>query len=160
MIIIKKQKGASLIIALVVLLVITILGISSVRLSSQDLIIASNEQQQMMVFQATESARKQVVNFYNVYKWIDDETTPSTLTQQINSGNVRSDITITRGAAYTCFGQAGQEGEANSIGVGTNKCRVYTFAIDSQLLGTGARAKLFKGEGKELPSTVGNGISN
>lgn len=153
--IIKNQQGASLVIALVILLVITILGISSVRLSSQDLIIASNEQQQMMVHQAAESAKKQVVNFYNVYKWIDDQTLPNTMTQQLNSGNVQSDITISRGATYTCFGQAGA---ANSVGIGTNKCRVYTFSINSQLLGTGARTQLFKGEGKELPAVVGNGI--
>ncbi len=151
----NRQSGASLIIALVVLLVITMLGISSVRLSSQDIIIASNEQQQMLVSQASESASRKVVNFYNVYKWLEDETMPSVQTRQLTSGSVKSDITITRGTKYTCFGQSG---EAMSIGPGATQCRVYTFAINSILVGTGARHQLFKGEGKELPSIAGDGI--
>ena len=154
MIIIKKnQHGASLVIALVILLVITILGISSVRLSSQDLIIASNEQQQMMVFQATESARKRVVSFFNVYRWVDDGTAPSSVTRQMDFGNITSNVEITRGAKYVCFGQSG---EAMSLGPDANKCRVFTFDIDSRLVGTGASDQLFKGEGKELPNTAGS----
>ncbi len=152
---IKHQEGVSLVVALVVLLVITMIGISSVRLSTQDVIIASNEQQQMLIDQASESARKKVVSFYNVYKWIDDETTPDVQSRQLGSGNIQSNVVITRGAKYTCFGQ---DGEAMSIGPSTNKCRVYTFAIDSVLLGTGAHTKLIKGEGKELPASVGSGL--
>lgn len=149
MIIKKDQKGASLVIALVILLVITILGISSVRLSTQDLIIATNELQQMLVFQATESARKKMVNFFNVYKWVDDGTTPDTEIQQLDLGRVSSTVVITRGATYPCFGQSG---EAMSMGPDNTKCRIYTFDISSNLLGTGARDQLFKGEGKEIPS--------
>ncbi len=151
----QYQAGVSLIVALVVLLVITMLGISSVRLSSQDLIIASNEQQQMMVSQASESAKRKVVNFYNVYKWIDDGTTPDIQTRELDTGRVKSAVTITRGAEYTCFGQSG---EAASIGPDATRCRIYTFSIDSTLQGTGARDQLFKGEGKELPAFAGNGL--
>ena len=152
---IKNQQGVSLVIALVVLLVITMIGISSVRLSSQDIIIASNEQQQMMISQASESARKKVVSFYNVYRWINDETLPDEQIQELNTGRVRSNVVITRGEIYNCFGQSG---EAMSLGPGASKCRVYTFDIDSKLLGTGARNRLFKGEGKEIPTVAGDGF--
>lgn len=148
----KHQSGVSLIVALVVLLVITILGISSVRLSSQDLMIASNEQQQMMVSQASESASRKTAIFYNVYKWLEDGTQPDTQTRQVTSGNITSDVEISRGAEYICFGQSG---EAMSIGPGSTRCRVYTFAIDSRLAGTGARDRLYKGQGKELPAATG-----
>ncbi len=148
----KYQTGVSLIVALVVLLVITILGISSVRLSSQDLMIASNEQQQMMVSQASESASRKTAIFYNVYKWLEDGTQPDTQTRQIMSGNVTSDVTITRGTDYICFGQSG---EAMSLGPDATRCRVYTFSVDSKLVGTGARDRLFRGKGKELPAVTG-----
>jgi len=151
----KNQQGVALIVALVILLVITILGISSVRLSTQDLMIANNEQQQMFVAQATESARNRVVSFYNVIQWINDETTPETQTRSLSVGKVRSTVTITRGASYNCLGQSG---EASSVGVGANRCRIYRFAIDSTLLGTGARQQLLKGEGKEYTVSAGNGL--
>ncbi len=154
---VKYQTGASLIIALVVLLITTMIGISAVRLSTQDLMIASNEQQKMMVAQASESARNKVVNFFNVYKWIEDETLPSIQTRQLDSGSVKSEVTIARGAKYICFGQSG---EAMSIGPGATQCRVYTFDINSTLVGTGARDRLFKGEGKELPSMAGDGLNS
>ncbi len=152
---IKYQAGASLIAALVVLLVITMIGISGVRLSTQDLMIASNEQQQMMVSQASESASNKVVNFFNVYQWIEDETLPDIQARVLDSGSVKSEVSIGRGAKYTCFGQSG---EAMSLGPSATKCRVYTFDINSTLVGTGARDRLFKGEGKELPSVAGGGF--
>lgn len=153
--ILKKQEGVSLIVALVVLLIITILGISAARLSSQDLIIASNEQQQMMVSQASESARSKTVSFYNLFQWLENRTEPDIQTRSLSTGSVKSEITVDVGEQYVCYGQSG---EAMSVGAGASLCRVYTFSVDSRLIGTGAYDRVIKGEGKELPSTAGNGL--
>lgn len=142
-------------VALVVLLIITMLGISAARLSTQDLIIASNEQQMMMVTQASESARSKSVSFYNLFKWLDDGTLPAKQTQQLDTGSVESKIAVDVGEKYICYGQSG---EAMSLGPGATWCRVYTFTVDSRLTGTGAHNRVMKGEGKELPSAAGNAL--
>lgn len=145
----KNQQGVSLLITLIMLLVISMIGVSAVRMSSQDLMIASNEQQQMLVSQASESSRREVVSFYNLFLWLEDGTIPASRTHTLESGEIKTTIALTQGIDYPCLGQAGG---AMSLGVGMNKCRAYNFQVKSRLQGTGAIAERYKSEGKELPS--------
>ncbi|CAA6813621.1 MAG: Unknown protein [uncultured Thiotrichaceae bacterium] len=145
----KKQDGVSLLITLIILLVISMIGVSAVRMSSQDLMIASNEQQQMLVNQASESSGREAVNFYNLFQWLEEGTIPASRTHTLESGEIKTTIALTQGIDYPCLGQSG---EAMSLGVGVNKCRAYRFQVKSRLQGTGAIAERDKSEGKELPS--------
>lgn len=52
----KKQTGAALIVALILLLVITMLGVSAVSTSSLEILMAGNSQYSQQAFQAAESA--------------------------------------------------------------------------------------------------------
>jgi hypothetical protein len=149
----SSQQGASLLVGLVILLVISILGVSSVRLSILDTLMASNDEQQMLVTQTSETAKKQVVYFYHLFKWISEGENPDDITTTIKSTHISSRITLDSGEFYPCFGQAG---EAMSLGPAAPKCRVFSFEIDSKIAGTGAQEKLVKGEGKEFPNIHGN----
>ncbi len=149
----SSQLGASLLVGLVILLVISILGISSVRLSILDTLMASNDEQQMLVTQTSETARKKVVNFYHLFKWIKNGDIPNEVTTTIKSTHIVSKVDLDSGEFYPCFGQIG---EAMSLGPAAPKCRVFSFKIDSKIIGTGAQETLVKGEGKEFPNIHGN----
>lgn len=148
----STQKGVSLLITLIMLMVISMIGVSAVRMSSQDLMIASNEQQQMLVNQTSESSRREVVSFYNLFQWLEEGTIPASRVHTLDSGEIKTTIALTQGIDYPCLGQSG---EAMSIGAGMNKCRAYNFSVKSKLQGTGAIAERFKSEGKELPRVQG-----
>jgi len=145
----QKEKGISLLIALVTLLILTLLGTAAVTMSSQDLIIAANEQQQIITFQETESVANKFVKFNNLVNWLKNETLPDAVTTDIENGKIISDFNITRGAKYPCMGISG---EAMSLGPDAPICRTYNFAVDSHMKGTGVRSRRNRGEGKELPN--------
>ena len=138
---------------LVILLVISVLSMSSIRLSIMDVLISSNEEQQMLVSQASETASKKVVTFYHLFNWLDTGSEPAAVSREIKDAQVTSTVNLSAGDFYPCFGQSG---EAMSLGPAAPKCRVYSFDIDSKIKGTGARSKLSKGEGKEFPNAHGN----
>ena len=52
----STQAGMTLVTSLMMLLVMTILGVTAIRLSSVDLLIANNYQHQLSVYQAAKSA--------------------------------------------------------------------------------------------------------
>ena len=56
-----KQQGIALVMALIMLLVITVLGVSSVRMSNLDTQVSGNSMYSSMVFQGAESALGKVV---------------------------------------------------------------------------------------------------
>ena len=73
---IKKQSGAVLVMALVMLAVLTLIGVASMDSSSMELKIASNTQEHDVAFQAAQSiiafvisddpARELVINYQNI----------------------------------------------------------------------------------------------
>ncbi|MCK5895292.1 MAG: pilus assembly PilX N-terminal domain-containing protein [Cocleimonas sp.] len=149
----SAQQGASLFMGLVILLVISILGISSVRLSILDTLMASNDEQKMLVTQTSETTKKKVVYFYYLFKWISANETPEKITTTMKSTTISSQVEINSGEFYPCFGQTG---EAMSLGPAAPKCRVFSFEIESKIAGTGAQERLVKGEGKEFPNIHGH----
>ncbi|HEX20205.1 MAG TPA: hypothetical protein ENG78_05235 [Acidiferrobacteraceae bacterium] len=54
-----RQRGAVLVVTLVILLLLTILGVSSLNMSSLETLITRNDQQKQASFQATEGALRQ-----------------------------------------------------------------------------------------------------
>ena len=57
-----KQQGVALVMALIMLLVVTVLGVSSVRMSNLDTQISGNSIYSSMVFQGAESALGKVIS--------------------------------------------------------------------------------------------------
>ena len=92
----KKQSGAALIVALVLLLVITMLGISAVSTSSLEILMAGNSQYSQQAFQAAESAIESEIalgnlstslNRISAYSYPNDASA-STQTQYVIAGEV------------------------------------------------------------------------
>lgn len=54
-----KQRGAVLVVSLVVLLLLTMLGVSALNMSSMETLIARNDQQRQVSFQSAESALRE-----------------------------------------------------------------------------------------------------
>lgn len=57
-----RQRGAALIIGLLLLLVLTLLAVSGMRSASEELIMAGNEQYRQNAFQAAEAGIEQAIN--------------------------------------------------------------------------------------------------
>jgi len=51
----NKQQGATLVTSLMMLTIMTIVGVSAVKVSSTEILIAGNEQEKMKLFQTTQT---------------------------------------------------------------------------------------------------------
>ena len=79
---IKKQQGAVLVMALVMLTVLTLIGVSSMSSSTLELKVAGNTQQHDVAFQAAQSvidiaASKDPLNTNNYQVFITDSANPA-----------------------------------------------------------------------------------
>jgi hypothetical protein len=150
-----KQRGSTLITTLVFLLVITIVSVSAVKISIFDILVAGNEQQQMVVYVSTETVLSKKVNFFTFVNKLPLYTdTPSSLTtDSVNEVDMSGNISKTK-IKYSCHGLDGKGG--NSLGPGANDCRVYDFWITGHKKGSGAKDLHVQGVGKEVPA-AGNG---
>lgn len=63
----KKQKGMTLVVAMIMLLVITGVGVSAVKLTSTDTMAAGNSVLDMLAFQAAESTLIKTASFNDLY---------------------------------------------------------------------------------------------
>lgn len=143
----SAQSGMTLVTSLMMLLVMTILGVTAIRLSSVDLLIANNYQQQLSVYQAAKSANSANSNLYNLYHWITDKENPSDIEE---GGTVATTLVQDLEMQYICRGRGGL---ANSIGPNATPCKLYMFSVDSRIKGTGAKDTHYQGAGKEVPNT-------
>ena len=145
--ILKKQSGITLITSLVMLLVMTVIGLTAIRLSTIDLVVAKNYQHQLTVYQAAESALRKDVNFYHLYEWMLDNTKhPGETTDE---GVVSETLVVDLEKDYIC---KGRQNQATSIGPDAPSCKLFMFTIDSHLEGTGAKDRHYQGAGKQVPN--------
>lgn len=140
----------TLVTSLMMLIVMTVLGITAMKLSAVDLIVAKNHQHQLTVYQAAESSLRKDVNFFNWYQWMLDNTQHPGETD--NEGLVTDTQVVDLDRYYICKGRSGL---ASSIGSNSPPCKLYMFSIDSRLQGTGAKDRHFQGAGKEVPTPSG-----
>jgi len=63
----RKQQGVVLVLALIMLLLVTIIGVSAVRMSNFDTQVAGNSMFKQLVFQGAESALGRSVSNSNLY---------------------------------------------------------------------------------------------
>jgi len=144
----STQTGMTLITSLIMLLVMTVLGVTAIRLSSADLLVANNYQHQLSVYQAAKSANSTNSNLNNLYAWITAKQSPVDIEEE---GVVSKTLVTDLGVQYPCRGK-GQL--ARSIGPNAPPCNLYMFSIDSRIKGTGAKDSHFQGAGKEVPKTA------
>lgn len=143
----KSQSGITLITSLVMLLVMTILSVTAIKLSTMDLAVAKNYQHQLTVYQAAETELRKDVNFYHLYKWmLDNRQHPG---ESKNEGVVTETLVVDLERNYIC---KGRQSQATSIGPDSPPCRLFMFTVDSHLEGTGAKDRHFQGTGKQVPN--------
>jgi len=142
---IKKQQGVVLIWALAILLVLTILGISSVKKANMGTKIAGNSMASMMVFQGAESALGKITNnnFVNEASKLPSGTKylipQSALPNEpVSGGNIKS-----KGAVM--FMDPGPCPITNNANSTSAKCLIYQLEVESRLQGTGAKTEHVQG---------------
>ena len=142
----KNQSGLTLITSLMMLLAMTILGITAVKLSSVDLLVAHNYQQQLSVYQEAETKIRREVSFFRLHDWMmDDKQPPDTTTDAMVSKASVTDLK----RSYPCKGKSNL---ANSLGPDSPACKVFLFSIDADMQGTGAKESHYQGAGKQFPN--------
>ncbi len=148
----NKQQGATMVTTLVFLLLMTIVTVSASKMSILDILVSSNNQRQLEVFQQTANDLKLIttpVKFLEAYNanehlipWgydLDDQ------------GNIEADTKksiASRDLEYIC---GGFNGLAVSIGPSESPCYLYDFKVKSSLNSSGVRDKHLRGAGKEFP---------
>lgn len=141
----NKQAGITLVTSLMMLLVLTILGVTAIKISSVDLLIANNYQKKLQVYQAAESKIQKDVDFYWLYKWIlTDANAP---TDNDNDVVTKSEI-IDIDKEYQCT----PNDLATSLGPDSTPCRVFMFQVEASMKTSGAKEAHYQGAGKLTPN--------
>ena len=142
----NKQSGMTLFTSLMMLLVMTILGVTAIKISSVDLLIANNYQKKLQVYQAAESKIQKDVDFYWLYRWM---TTDANAPTDDEDGVVSKSEVLDVGEEYQCT----PNNLATSLGPDSTPCRIYMFQVEASMKSTGARAAHYQGAGKLTPNT-------
>ena len=141
----NKQTGITLITSLMMLLVLTILGVTAIKISSVDLLIADNYQKKLQVYQAAESKIQKDVDFYWLYKWVSSaENVPLDEAK----GMVTTSEVIDIEEEYQCT----PNGLATSLGPDSTPCRIYMFQVKASMAASGAKEAHYQGAGKLVPN--------
>lgn len=141
----NKQAGITLITSLMMLLVLTILGVTAIKISSVDLLIADNYQKKLSAYQAAESKIQDDVDFFWLYKW---------MTTAVNSPDGDSGNMVTKAKivdldrSYQCS----PNNLATSLGPDSTPCKIFMFKIDASMKSSGAKETHFQGAGKLTPN--------
>ncbi|MCF6188846.1 MAG: pilus assembly PilX N-terminal domain-containing protein [Cocleimonas sp.] len=149
----KKQQGVVLIVALIMLLVVTIIGVSAVSRSSMGTQVAGNSMYTMLVYQGAESAIARSMSG-KAQKNIKDAaiTSPHNITEQLpaevvtGGGTMNSKGTVSSIGEFDCPIVSGM---ASSSSI---KCDMYEIDIQTNLAATAANAKHTEGRAIYLPS--------
>ncbi len=155
---IKKQQGVVLMWALAILLVLTILGVSSVQKANMGTKIAGNSMASMMVFQGAESALGKISNnnYINeasqlaagVKYVVPEAALPN---EAVSGGNIKSVGSV----MFMSPGPCPVTSSANSTSA---SCLIYQLEVESRLSGTGARTEHV--QGVAITAAPANAYSN
>jgi hypothetical protein len=142
----KRQSGITLITSLMMLLAMTIISVTAIKISSVDLLVAHNYQQQLSVYQEAETKIRREVSFYRLHDWMmEDKQPPETTKDAMVSKAEVMDLE----REYPCKGKSSL---ANSLGPNSPSCKVFLFSIDANMKGSGAQESHFQGAGKQFPN--------
>ena len=154
------QEGATLITALIFLMLMTIVSVSAMRISIFDVLASGNEQQQILLFQSTENDLKDLTTVIKLYvplveengaKFADD-TGIYQLPSDFQLSNKLEEITDKK-TEYHC---GGFNGKATSLGPSIAKCYLYDFEVKKRRPNSSATDIHNRGAGKEKPNPKKN----
>jgi type IV pilus assembly protein PilX len=134
-----RQRGAALIIGLLLLLVLTLLAVSGMRSASEELIMAGNEQYRQNAFQGAEAGIERAIQDGG----FDMSTVAETVTGTVGSVDYTTTITP----------QNSGGGTGMSVGSSSNAAAAFYYQVASQ--GTshrGAQVTTWQGLSQPIPS--------
>lgn len=157
----KKQQGVVLLWALAILLVLTLLSVSSVKVSNINTRVAGNSMASMMVFQGVESTLSKTANINYIQQAAvntpgRNKAVPAAdLPNEVVSGGSLSSIASVGYVGYApCPAMNGiAMSTSASPNAGGITCQIYQVDAESRLRGTGAKAKHLLGIAKFVPPT-------
>lgn len=158
MVLVKQQQGMTLATTLVFLVLMTIVAVSATKISILDILVAGNEQQQMLLHQQSENDLKTIVNVSNLYKAVGPDGFQGNIADNNkkfkldDSTNYVTKIITDLSRSYTCE----RNGRAMSMGRDAPQCSLYNFEVKSNSQGSGAHTKLHGGAGKMAPNLNAN----
>jgi Tfp pilus assembly protein PilX len=143
----RKQKGVVLLWALGILLVLTIISVSSVKVSNVNTMVSGNSLASMMVYQGAESTLSKVANTNYVKEAA--ENIPSKMKQiaaadlpneSVSGGSLSSTANVAFIDYTPCPAASGLAMSTSaSASAGGVTCQLYGFEVESRLRGTGAK---------------------
>jgi len=154
-----KQKGATLFTALVFLTLMTIVSVSATKISMLDILVASNNQQNMLLFQSTSNQLKETATINNLQLTFTEDGFTGNVSGNDNlfefddsPENIEERITDMT-LEYPCE----RQGAASSIGPNAPACDLYDFQVRSSLNNSSARDQHNRGAGKMVPNSGSKG---
>ncbi|RVU83874.1 hypothetical protein EOL70_13690 [Leucothrix sargassi] len=143
----KKQQGVVLLWALGILLVLTIVSVSSVKVSNLNTLVAGNSLSSMLVFQGAESTLSRVSNLNYVNEAAT--TMPSRSTnvaatelpdEAVSGGSLSAKASVSFVSYTACPAAAGiAMSTSSSAAAGGVTCQLFRVDAESRLKGTGAK---------------------
>ena len=152
----NKQEGVTLITSMLLLVIMTIVGVSATKVSSMDVLIAGHDQQQMLLAQNLNSKLHLFASVETLEKTLTTtgftpsagETNKYVFSQASNDGYKVDKEVTDLGYKYTCK----RNGEASDIGPDAPNCDLYDFHIGLKRISSNAKDTRHQGSGKMVPS--------
>jgi hypothetical protein len=140
---------------MMMLTVMTIVGVSATKMTSIDILVAGNEQQQMALFQETENALTILTDIDKLNHAYESAFMLATFTgdeytltdAQKNSGHGFVEKIKDMKTKYPCR----RHGLGMSLGGGAPECDMYDFGVKAKKANSGARDEHHRGAGKMVP---------
>lgn len=140
----QNQRGAVLVIGLLMLLILTVVGVASMKSSVLDERIAANSQFRTMAFQAAESALAEFATPAAIDTFVQSGDSATAVAQPsyvvnasaegVGERSVTVNVTIARDGETTA------RGTTLNVGAQTMVMRVYRFTAQATVAGTRATA--------------------
>ena len=150
----RKQSGVALVMALIMLLLVTMLGVTAVKNSVYDTQIAGNSIYTSLAFQAAESAIGKSITQENIIEPATDRAHEI----QVSAGYV-TDESINGGAKFTSKGTSKYDGildgpVINGVANSSNfKYQVIKFSAESSIQATSVKDKHTEARAVQMPSS-------
>jgi hypothetical protein len=152
----NKQAGVTLITSMMLLVIMTIIGVSATKVSSMSALISGNDQQQMLLAQTLNSKLPQFASVDTLEKTLSSTGfTPSAgetnkyVFSQVSNDGYKVDKEVTDLAYnYACK----RNGKASDIGPDAPSCDLYDFHIGLKRSSSNAKDTRHQGSGKMVPS--------
>jgi len=157
----KEQQGVVLIWALAILLILTLLSVSSVKVANINTQMSGNSLASMMVFQGVESTLSRTANMHYIHqaaintpgrnKAVPTADLPN---EAVSGGSLSSTASVAYVGYSACPAVNGVAMSTSaSPNAGGITCQIYQVDAEARLRGTGARAQHVLGIAKVVPPT-------